>query len=373
AARPELLVRALRGHLPRRGVPAARGAFQRAIRAAGRRRASRARAVVAARPDDRAGHARVRRCDARRRRRPALSRRIRRIAHRAGLRLARADRRPAALAHRPHRATHAARGGARRRRHRRRLVGALRGLRRRASAAAVARLARRRRGRRTPPGAEARRRLGRPRGRRRVAVSAGAPVTELRNLPAPAKLNLFLHVTGRRADGYHLLETVFELVDLVDHVDLRLRDDGTIALRDAPAGWNADDDLTVRAARVLAAHTGCRLGVEISLRKSIPVGGGLGGGSSDAATVLLGLNRRWRLGLPRGRLQALALRLGADVPFFVFGHRAFARGVGEALREVDATPSWYVIVAPPVQVPTAMVFGHAELTRNTKPLKISGL
>jgi len=206
-----------------------------------------------------------------------------------------------------------------------------------------------------------------------VAVSAGAPVTELRNLPAPAKLNLFLHVTGRRADGYHLLETVFELVDLVDHVDLRLRDDGTIALRDAPAGWNADDDLTVRAARVLAAHTGCRLGVEISLRKSIPVGGGLGGGSSDAATVLLGLNRLWRLGLPRERLQALALRLGADVPFFVFGHRAFARGVGEALREVDAAPSWYVIVAPPVQVPTAMVFGHAELTRNTKPLKISGL
>lgn len=204
-------------------------------------------------------------------------------------------------------------------------------------------------------------------------MSAIAPVTELRNLPAPAKLNLFLHVTGRRADGYHLLETVFELVDLVDLVDLRLRNDGAILLADAPGGWNADDDLAMRAARLLAAQTGCTLGVEISLRKRIPVGGGLGGGSSDAATTLLGLNRLWRLGLSRERLQTLALRLGADVPFFVFGRRAFAGGVGEALSAMDASPSWYVIVAPPVQVPTGMVFGHAELTRNTKPLKIFGL
>lgn len=204
-------------------------------------------------------------------------------------------------------------------------------------------------------------------------MTAIAPIAELRNLPAPAKLNLFLHVTGRRADGYHLLETVFELVDLADLVDLRLRDGGGITLVDPPPRWNADDDLTVRAARLLAAQTGCPLGVEISLRKRIPVGGGLGGGSSDAATTLMGLNRLWGLGLPRERLQALALRLGADVPFFLFGRRAFARGVGEALSAVDASPSWYVIVAPPVQVPTGMVFGHPKLTRNTKPLKISGL
>lgn len=200
-----------------------------------------------------------------------------------------------------------------------------------------------------------------------------APVVELRNLPAPAKLNLFLHVTGRRADGYHLLETVFELVDLCDRIDLRRLDDGEIRLVDAPGDWSADDDLTVRAARLLAAETGCPLGVEIRLRKRIPVGGGLGGGSSDAATVLLGLNRLWRLQLSDERLRALALRLGADVPVFVFGRRAFARGVGEELVAIDAHPSWYVIVAPPVQVPTASIFGCAELTRNTKPIKIFGL
>lgn len=200
-----------------------------------------------------------------------------------------------------------------------------------------------------------------------------ATVAELRNLPAPAKLNLFLHVTGRRADGYHLLETVFELVDLCDRIDLRRLDDATIRLADAPPGWSADDDLALRAARLLASDTGCALGVEIAVRKRIPVGGGLGGGSSDAATVLLGLNRLWQLGLSRDRLQALALRLGADVPAFVFGRRAFARGVGEELRAVDASPSWYVVVAPSAQVSTASVFGCAELTRNTKPLKIFGL
>jgi 4-diphosphocytidyl-2-C-methyl-D-erythritol kinase len=196
---------------------------------------------------------------------------------------------------------------------------------------------------------------------------------ELRNLPAPAKLNLFLHVTGRRADGYHLLETVFELVDLCDRVDLRRLDDGAIRLAEAPIGWSADDDLTMRAARLLATQTGCRLGVEIRLRKHVPVGGGVGGGSSDAATVLLGLNRLWRLALSRDRLQTIALQLGADVPAFVFGHRAFARGVGEELVAIDAHPTWYVVVAPPVQVSTAQVFGCVKLTRNTKPIKIFGL
>ncbi len=198
-------------------------------------------------------------------------------------------------------------------------------------------------------------------------------VVELRNLPAPAKLNLFLHVTGRRPDGYHLLETVFELVDLYDRIDLRLVDDDAIRLVDAPGDWSADSDLTVRAARLLATHTGCRLGVEIALRKRIPTGGGMGGGSSDAATVLLGLNHLWRLGLPREHLQRLALRLGADVPAFLFGSRAFARGVGEELVALDPTPSQYVVVAPAVQVPTASVFGRAELTRNTKPIKLFGL
>ena len=196
---------------------------------------------------------------------------------------------------------------------------------------------------------------------------------ELRNLPAPAKLNLFLHVTGRRADGYHLLETVFELVDLCDRIDLRRLDDGTIRLAERPAGWSADDDLTVRAARLLAAETGCRLGVEIVLRKHVPIGGGLGGGSSDAATVLLGLNRLWRLALSRDRLQTIALRLGADVPAFVYGRRAFARGVGEELVAIDVQPACYVVVAPPVQVPTAQVFGCTKLTRNTKPIRIFGL
>jgi 4-diphosphocytidyl-2-C-methyl-D-erythritol kinase len=195
----------------------------------------------------------------------------------------------------------------------------------------------------------------------------------LHNLPAPAKLNLFLHVTGRRPDGYHLLETVFELVDLCDRVHLVRRDDGAIVRRDPLPGVPPEADLAVRAARLLAAETGCRLGVEIALDKRIPLGGGLGGGSSDAATVLLGLNRLWNLRLERRRLMAIGLQLGADVPVFVFGRRAFAAGIGERLRALPAPPAWFVVVAPPAQVPTAAVFGSAELTRDTKPLKIFGL
>ncbi len=198
-------------------------------------------------------------------------------------------------------------------------------------------------------------------------------IDSLRNLPAPAKLNLFLHVTGRRADGYHLLETVFELVDLCDRVHLARRDDAAIVRHNLLPGVPAEADLAVRAARLLAAETGCRLGVEITIEKRIPIGGGLGGGSSDAATVLLGLNRLWALGLDRRRLMALGLRLGADVPAFVFGRRAFATGVGERLRALPAQPGWFVIVAPPVAVPTASVFASPELTRDSKPLRISGL
>lgn len=198
-------------------------------------------------------------------------------------------------------------------------------------------------------------------------------IESLRNLPAPAKLNLFLHVTGRRADGYHLLETVFEFVDLCDRVHLARRDDGAIVRRNPLAGLAPEADLAVRAARLLAAETGCRFGVEIAIDKRIPMGAGLGGGSSDAATVLLGLNRLWELRLGRRRLMALGLRLGADVPAFVFGRRAFARGIGERLRALPGEPAWFVLVAPPVAVPTASVFGCAKLTRDTKPLKISGL
>jgi 4-diphosphocytidyl-2-C-methyl-D-erythritol kinase len=196
---------------------------------------------------------------------------------------------------------------------------------------------------------------------------------ELRDLPAPAKLNLFLHVTGRRDDGYHLLETVFELIDLADAIDLVRREDGRIERLDPLPGVAPEADLTVRAARLLAAESGCRLGVAIGLRKRIPMGGGLGGGSSDAATVLLGLNRLWGLHWAPDRLARLGVRLGADVPVFLFGRTAYATGIGEELQALSLPPRTYVVMAPPVAVPTAVVFGAPELTRNTKPLKIDGL
>lgn len=198
-------------------------------------------------------------------------------------------------------------------------------------------------------------------------------IAELHHLPAPAKLNLFLHVVGRRSDGYHLLETVFDLVDLSDRVHLRLREDGVVRRLRPLAGVAEESDLTVRAARLLAAESRCPLGVEIDVLKRIPMGGGLGGGSSDAATVLLALNRMWSLHWPRARLAALGLRLGADVPVFVHGRGAYATGVGERLRPIALPPRWYVIAVPATQVPTAAVFGAHELTRNTKPLRISGL
>lgn len=206
-----------------------------------------------------------------------------------------------------------------------------------------------------------------------ASSSGGAPPAELRNLPAPAKLNLFLHVTGRRADGYHLLETVFDLVELADRIDLAVRDDGQVLLADALPGVAPEQDLTVRAARLLAEHTGSRLGVTIGLTKVIPIGGGMGGGSSDAATVLLGLNRLWGLGLPAARLAELGVRLGADVPVFIGRQAAYATGIGDVLRPLKLPQRHYVIVAPPVQVPTAEVFRDPELTRDTKPLKIPGL
>jgi 4-diphosphocytidyl-2-C-methyl-D-erythritol kinase len=183
--------------------------------------------------------------------------------------------------------------------------------------------------------------------------------------PAPAKLNLFLHVVGRRTDGYHLLQTLFCFVDYGDRLTFSPRSDARVDLRNPLPGVPPESDLTVRAARLLQAETGCHQGVEIGLEKHLPLGGGLGGGSSDAATVLLALNHLWGLGLPRKRLQEIGLALGADVPVFVFGRSAFAEGVGEALQAVDVPPAWYVVLEPPVQVPTALIFSARELKRDS--------
>lgn len=188
--------------------------------------------------------------------------------------------------------------------------------------------------------------------------------------PAPAKLNLFLHVVGRREDGYHLLQTVFRFVDFSDQLSFVLRNDGAIRLQTPISGVPEDKDLCVRAAKLLQQESRVSLGVDIFLKKRIPMGGGLGGGSSDAATTLLALNRLWGLGWQRSRLLQLALRLGADVPVFVFGENAFAEGIGEQLSPVALPPAWYLILTPPVQVPTAQVFASKELTRNTIPIKI---
>ncbi|WP_448506994.1 4-(cytidine 5'-diphospho)-2-C-methyl-D-erythritol kinase [Immundisolibacter sp.] len=190
--------------------------------------------------------------------------------------------------------------------------------------------------------------------------------------PAPAKINLFLHILGRRADGYHLLQTVFQFVDLHDELRFTPRRDGHIRLLTPLPGVPPQQDLCVRAAQALRAHTGCRLGVDIDLTKHIPMGGGLGGGSSDAATTLLALSRLWALDVPRTELAAIGLALGADVPVFVGGHAAWAEGIGERLTPIDLDEPWYLIVDPGVAVATATVFGHPKLTRHTPPITISG-
>ena len=189
--------------------------------------------------------------------------------------------------------------------------------------------------------------------------------------PAPAKLNLFLHVTGRRADGYHSLQTAFRLIDLADTLRFTARDDAKVTLRRPLAGVPPEQDLCARAVALLKHATGHRGGVEIELDKRIPMGGGLGGGSSDAATTLIVLNHLWRLGLKRAQLQQLALKLGADVPVFVFGENAFAEGVGEQLTPLALPAAWYLVLVPTVEVPTAAVFAAPELTREAKPIKIT--
>ncbi len=185
-------------------------------------------------------------------------------------------------------------------------------------------------------------------------------------LPAPAKLNLFLHVTGRRADGYHELESVFVPITLVDTVTLTRREDGQIRLIDPPPGLTEESDLACRAACALQFAAASKLGVDIHLKKVIPQGGGLGGGSSDAATTLLGLNRLWSLAQSRDQLRTIGLKVGADVPFFIFGQPAFASGVGERLLAVSLPLSHYVVAFPGIGVATEGVFTDADLTRSTR-------
>ena len=189
-------------------------------------------------------------------------------------------------------------------------------------------------------------------------------------VPAPAKVNRFLHVTGRRADGYHTLESLFTLVDLADTLTLDERDDGEIVRAHDVAGVPAEADLSLRAARRLQQATGSRRGVTIALDKTIPLGAGLGGGSSDAASVLLALNRLWSLGLPREALIEIATDLGADVPFFVFGSTALARGIGERLTPMTAPSSHLVLAFPDAEVATGEIFASPELTRSTPSAKI---
>ncbi len=189
-----------------------------------------------------------------------------------------------------------------------------------------------------------------------------------REWPAPAKINLFLHVVGRRADGYHLLQTGFQFLDLCDSLDFGIRDDGRVRRGGGLDGVPEDEDLVVLAARRLQADTGTSLGADIHVTKRIPAGGGLGGGSSDAATTLLALNHLWRLGLAPDRLAALGLALGADVPVFVHGHAAWGEGVGEVLTPFDPPQGWVLVLHPGCHVPTETVFKDPELTRNSPPI-----
>ncbi|MFI8465302.1 4-(cytidine 5'-diphospho)-2-C-methyl-D-erythritol kinase [Stutzerimonas stutzeri] len=192
-------------------------------------------------------------------------------------------------------------------------------------------------------------------------------------LPAPAKLNLMLHIVGRRADGYHELQTLFQFLDHGDELSFRLRADGEIRLHTELPGVDHDSNLIVRAARLLQRESGCPLGADIRLLKRLPMGGGIGGGSSDAATTLLGLNHLWQLHLGEDRLAALGLTLGADIPVFVRGRAAFAEGVGERLQPVDLPEPWFLVIAPQVSVSTAEIFADPELTRNTPAITVRSL
>ena len=188
--------------------------------------------------------------------------------------------------------------------------------------------------------------------------------------PAPAKLNLFLHVVGRRPDGYHLLQTVFQFVDISDLLDFTIRPGGGLSLNTNYSGIDSGDDLVLRSARLLQLETGCKSGADISVTKNIPMGGGLGGGSSDAATTLVALNKLWSLGLTTGQLAQLGMCLGADVPVFIYGYAAWAEGTGEILTKIKPEESWYLIIYPGCHVSTAEVFRDRDLTRNTPAITI---
>ncbi|MEJ2591367.1 MAG: 4-(cytidine 5'-diphospho)-2-C-methyl-D-erythritol kinase [Candidatus Thiodiazotropha sp.] len=188
--------------------------------------------------------------------------------------------------------------------------------------------------------------------------------------PAPAKLNLMLRIVGRRADGYHELQTVFQFLDLGDELCFRLRDDSKILLLDPLDGVPAESDLCYRAARALQRACDCRTGVEIGLRKHLPMGGGLGGGSSDAATTLVALNRLWGCDLDTHTLRAIGLDLGADVPVFIHGHAAWAEGVGEQIMDLDPPVAWYLVLVPDCHVSTAEIFTQPDLTRHSPRIKI---
>ncbi len=191
--------------------------------------------------------------------------------------------------------------------------------------------------------------------------------------PAPAKLNLMLHITGRRADGYHELQTVFQFLDLCDELQFEATSNGRIERAEGLSSINAEDDLVVRSARALQQKTGTVQGVNIHVRKRIPVGAGLGGGSSDAATTLHALNRLWQLDLDAGQLADIGLGLGADVPVFVHGFAAFAEGVGERLQPVSTEECWYLLITPDVHVSTAEIFSDPDLTRDCPAIKICDL
>jgi 4-diphosphocytidyl-2-C-methyl-D-erythritol kinase len=189
--------------------------------------------------------------------------------------------------------------------------------------------------------------------------------------PAPAKLNLMLRIVGQRADGYHLLQTVFQFIELCDWISFHPSDDGRVTLQQTLAGVAEADDLTIRAANLLKAETGCDLGVCIDVEKHLPMGGGIGGGSSDAATTLVVLNKLWSLGLSTEKLMALGLSLGADVPIFVYGHSAWAEGVGEKLEKISIPEQWIVIIKPDCHVNTGEIFSAKELTRDSKSITIA--
>lgn len=190
--------------------------------------------------------------------------------------------------------------------------------------------------------------------------------------PAPAKLNLFLHVTGRREDGYHLLQTAFQFIDYCDWLEFQTSGESSIRYLSPLPDVSVKQDLVYRAAELLQRKTACHQGVEIRLHKHLPAGGGLGGGSSDAATTLVALNRLWKTGLSPEQLARLGLELGADVPVFIHGRAAWAEGVGEQLQPLELAEPWYLVITPPVQVATREIFAAPELTRNCKPIKISG-